>query len=391
MPYDNKYNRSIAEQLHRINQNYITHSHYIGGAILGGTHFSDSDSDSDYSSSSDESVKGEGGFAEATHLDTGFEPTVGATKVEGGKMLINTHSQKLTGNGERAIGSGERAIGSGERVIGGDFWNDFKSGFDSVVDTVGNVANAASKVIPVVQTVSGLLGHGEEGLHLNKHDLTPVDNLPSSSMGGSKKKKRGGNKKALQSIENVQQQIKDANEAFGGRKVSGPALKFINEVSPYLKLGKSLLERYDKDGLKAVPKLLLDVHDSLSKEGKGRMKKLGGQEKAELVKDALEALQEGKNELKGGGLIGSLFNMVGLGKKKKMGKGLGLLGPLSNIAGAVTGIPMLAHMGNAVGNILGLGEPAMIPLDHAAKQEIADLPKAQAILEPVQEIGRAHV
>ena len=341
MLYDNAYNRGLAEKLHRINQNYINHSRIMGGAILGGTEY--------YSDDEDENVEGGNGFAAGTHNDTGVGSTLGATQaggiqktdMVGGKVIINTENQTLMGGNEE------------ERRIGAGFWDDFKSGFDKVVDTVGKVADTAGKVIPVAAQVLPLLGMGENE-KLNQHNLIPVANMQSSSVGGKKK---------INALENAEQSVKakkkmlNAQLAFGGKKISGKILDVVNKISPFLHIAKNLLEKYDKDELKATPQLVFDIVHHLTKLGKGKIEKVDGKEGAGVISSLLGAIGLGKKEVEGIP-IDKILDLKKISKSRKIGKGT------------------LGTIGGLLDSVLGLGGPAF---DKGATEEIENLPKAQAI------------
>jgi hypothetical protein len=365
MLYDNSYNRQLQAQLHAINQRYINHSKFVGGAAIAGAGYNDSESDrdSEHEDVEKKEVEGGSGFAEGTYRDTGADATLGAspsngkgietTEMVGGKIMINTDSQKLMGGNEDY-----------DRKVGAGFWDDFKSGFDKVVDTVGNVASTASKVIPVVQAaapiVSKLMGGKKKGRKakggaLNKHGLTDKSQL-HSVIGGQKENQLG-------QMQDTQDQIKNAQLAFGGKKLSGAVLKFINKIEPHLKLGKQYLEKYDKDEKISVPKLLFDVYNNLSGNGKKVFTEL--------------------DDIKGAGLIGDIFGAIGLGKDEIEGgyKLSKLMKPRNKMTGGfLQFLPMLASavaptlISKAIDMVRGKGE-----IDGSTKEELDNLPKSNAI------------
>lgn len=191
MLYDNTYNRDLAKQLHLISQRYVDHAKFVGGAILGGTvpEVSDSESDSDH-----DNYEGGNGFAQGTHLDTGFGPTLGASPLDkvtkatilkeaklaqGGKKLeINTSHQNLMGGPQMGLGKRE----------GKGFWDDLKAAGPDILDSVAKTAAAVAPIIPIVKAIAGKKkGKGASG----GHALVPKAQLPSSSMGQGKKGRKG--------------------------------------------------------------------------------------------------------------------------------------------------------------------------------------------------------
>lgn len=433
MLYDNDYNRNLARQMHTISQRYIDNAKIVGGAILGGTVLENSESecDSDYN-------EGGNGFAEGTHLDTGFGPTLGASpldkitketiikeaklaqggapfpplvptvggailgaQVGGAKYDVNTAHQTLMGGPQMGLGKRE----------GKGFWDDFKHGFDSTIDTVGKIATTAAAIAPLVKMVAGKRGRpkgsGKKGKgildtvknaaddveaaakvgHVLEHmmdpsisdlsgmgrrKLVPRDNLPSSSMGGA----------------NVAQDIQNANEAFNvgemgndagvdGNTVGGhekladkfkPVLKALADHSK--KLGRQLkVSDYDEllkhkvfDKVKPV---LEELPALIGVTGKGKRASLEKELKGKGIMDTLGPLMKfaplllGLGKHKGKGFLSGLLSDIGLGKKKEEGKGF-ISGLLSDIG---------------LGKKKGKGEPA---LDKGANEELEDLPKAMA-------------
>jgi hypothetical protein len=131
MPYRNEYNQNIADEVHRINQSYIEHSRLTGqgqpqpmeGGFLGAlagmvipsvissligngmeepnvASFQTGDARQAGEGYSGGALGSEAGFAKGTHMDTGFERTVGAGKSGGVKKYRKRKPKMLEGMGD---------------------------------------------------------------------------------------------------------------------------------------------------------------------------------------------------------------------------------------------------------------------------------------------------
>jgi hypothetical protein len=127
MPVMNDYNLNIANQMKDILQKKVDFDNLHTDNIIGGS-----------------------GFAMATHLDTGFGPTLGAAGEVGSGIAAGSKPRKRGGNGPIA-GSKPR------RKKGGDL-SDVMNGISSVAKTVGDVASTA---IPIAERVLPLLAAGK--------------------------------------------------------------------------------------------------------------------------------------------------------------------------------------------------------------------------------------
>ncbi len=348
MLYDNSYNRSIADRLRDFDLALAKRTEYSGTSTTGGS-----------------------GFAKGTRYDTGLGSTLGAspsntglketTEFEGGNMKINTVNSILMGG---AADTYDRYAGKGDNELRGDgWWDNFKSGFDGVADTVGKVADVAGKVIPIALAVAPiakkLMGGGDEEVERNigAGELTGPSGakliesqaLPSSSMGGA----------SLSEMQKAQNLMTNANLAFGGMKVTKQVLDFVNKVEPHFKLGKNILEKlisYDIKDPNLMKKVLGDVFKKLTGTGKDKFKAMSGVE--------------------GGGLLGTIFNAIGLGKgseykeffKKSTKKtGAGILGTVGGLIDGIFGLGepekevsgsgILGTVGSVIDNIFGFGKP----------------------------------
>lgn len=185
MPYDNKYNREIAKQYLDTNRKFVDHqeknneifhmtampfiSHSSaskqGGAIRP-QHLNDdvkygvnqgvravfADA-SQYGSNNDDDEKymnGGSGFAKGTHMDTGYDRTLGAGKSDldlKGSKIFKKASLKLV-KSDLEGGKRRRGRPSKKDLEGGNIFNDIKDGFMSVIKPVASVAKNILKVIP---------------------------------------------------------------------------------------------------------------------------------------------------------------------------------------------------------------------------------------------------
>jgi hypothetical protein len=276
MPYNNNYNQDIAKKYIELNKKYIDNErennqlfHHnleytqFGNAnknLEGGAVPTDLNDDvkygvnqgvravygdaSQYGSNEGEKnyVKGGSGFAEGSHMDTGFTKTLGAGKTgkgskvfkkeslklvrkEGGKKR-GRPSKKLTGGTELGLPKKSSLEGAGimdesvKRVVGGGkkrgrpakkhlegegFFDDVWSGIKTVASPVLKIAKPLLKMVPDprAQMAGNLLdavGAGKKRGRPSKmkggRELVPVANMKASSMAGQgKPKKTGGNKR----------------------------------------------------------------------------------------------------------------------------------------------------------------------------------------------------
>jgi hypothetical protein len=134
MPLLNDYNLNIANQAKDILQKKIDFDNLHTDNIVGGS-----------------------GFAMATHLDTGFGPTLGA-EGEVGKGLSAGNGPIAGAKPRKRGGNGPIAGGKPRRKKGGDL-NDILNGVSSVAKTVGDVASTA---IPIAERVLPLLAAGKK-------------------------------------------------------------------------------------------------------------------------------------------------------------------------------------------------------------------------------------
>ena len=215
MPYNNNYNRSIAKQHldnvknlihHQENTDQIFHMsgmpnikqstasktggaipQYLNDDIKYGVNqgvravYADA---SQYGSNQDDNEKymnGGSGFGEGSHMDTGFERTLGGSKLKGSKIFKKASLKLVKTDGEME-GAGKRRRGrpskkeleggnwldygrpskknleggnwldygrpSKKNIEGGNFFSDFGKGFMSVIKPVASVAKSVLKVIP---------------------------------------------------------------------------------------------------------------------------------------------------------------------------------------------------------------------------------------------------
>jgi hypothetical protein len=196
MPYDNEYNRTIAKQILKANEEYIKRSSLVGEGLSGGfiEHLSNALYQHHLSKHKKGHMKGRGGFASSMDASGGEEKSDGVDgSIEGGGMLsrpigggINgQHRYKKTSQSKLEVANIERE--------GGNWLSDIGQGFMSVVKPVAGMAREVLRVIPdkraqMASAVLDGIGAGKKKrgrpTGSKKVHLIPQSEMHSSSMSG---------------------------------------------------------------------------------------------------------------------------------------------------------------------------------------------------------------
>jgi hypothetical protein len=155
MPYDNEYNKSIAQDVMKLNKRYLDHEKRTGqlsGGFLGALagmlmptlvgkvadklfgsgemedvadyQYASADKDSDYYGGALGSI---GGFARGTFMDTGFDRTIGGGMSAGVKRYNKMKGGTLLGNGECGCGMSGGKLTEEEKKIRGELKEKIKT------------------------------------------------------------------------------------------------------------------------------------------------------------------------------------------------------------------------------------------------------------------------
>lgn len=144
MPYDNEYNRSIAQKIRAIDRRYADKHEYSQvvpdgyKSLVQTANASTRDGEDGVYGDENPSLVGGSGFAQGTFRDTGYSGVLGAK------------------------GSGVK-YKKGE-MNGAGFWDDFKKGFNMVFEPAAKVIKAvAAPVAPELSVGLTALGYGKKG------------------------------------------------------------------------------------------------------------------------------------------------------------------------------------------------------------------------------------
>lgn len=341
MPYNNNYNQDIAKKYINLNKRYIDNErknnqlfHHnleytqFGNAnknLEGGAVPTDLNDDvkygvnqgvravygdaSQYGSNEGEknNVKGGSGFAEGTHMDTGFTKTLGAGKTGKGSKVFKNESLKLV----RKEGGKKRGRPSKKHLEGEGF-------FDSVLSGLKSVASVAKPILKMIPDKRAqMAGNVLDAVGAGKKRGRPSKKMTGGTELGLPKKS---------SLEGAGLMSENVKRVVGGGKKRGrPAKKhlegegFFDDVwsgiktvaSPVLKIAKPLLKMVPdpraqmagnlldavgagkkrgrpskmKGGRELVPVANMKAS---SMAGQGKPKKTGGNKRNELVKKIMK-------------------------------------------------------------------------------------------------------
>ena len=188
MPYDNEYNRKIAKQILKANEEYIKRSSLVGDGLSGG--FIEHLSNALYQHHLNK-LKGSGGFASGMDASGGEEESDGIEGITGG-MLSRPIGGAIRDGQHKYKKTSKSKIDEIEQE-GGNFFSDFGKGFMSVVKPVAGIAKQVLKVIPdkraqMAGAVLDGIGAGKKKrgrpAGTKKVHLIPKSEMHSSSMSG---------------------------------------------------------------------------------------------------------------------------------------------------------------------------------------------------------------